>query len=64
VSLHNEDQRKFFDLSHPAPYQTLGLGIAAHDSVFLYPFLKFYPLKGNLGTDTVLAGFNAIINLF
>lgn len=44
--------------------QTLGVGIAAVDWLFLYPYLKGVPYSGTFGVKTTVVGLNAIVNLF
>lgn len=51
-----------FKLTRIPVYQTVGLGIAATDSIFFYPYIRYFFAKLNTADTTF--GFSAIINLF
>lgn len=51
-----------FPLSRVPTYQTVGLGIAATDSMFFYPYIRYFFRR--ITTADTTFGFSAIINLF
>lgn len=51
-----------FPLTRIPVYQTVGLGIAATDSMFFYPYIRYFFRR--LTTADTTFGFTAIINLF
>lgn len=50
-------------VSRPKVYQTIGVGIAATNSLFIYPYLQFFPLSGEFSTSNTLIGFSLILNV-
>ena len=65
VDYHNRDIPDPARYTHPAVYQTFGLGISATKSVFLYAFVKGRPYSDKpMTSQNTTAGFSTIINLF
>ena len=63
-ALHNVNLGGKFAFYTPSISQTFGVGIIASNSLFVYPFIQFFPFSGNVTTNTILVGANTIINLF